>query len=206
MRLTPAFEVSKHGKDECHRVYPAGAPGGGAGHLAEPQGNHGHDGDGLCHGICRGRLLFSGRSRAFRRRAARLWGRTLDFERSAMANRWYVIHVYSGFEKKVAASIREQAEQKGLSDVFEEILVPTEEVVEIKRGAKVSAERKFFPGYVLIKMDMSDETWHLVKNTAKVTGFLGGRGRAATIRDGRGCPHHAPGPRGDRATEALGHL
>src|SRR5258708_1935879 len=93
-----------------------------------------------------------------------------------MASRWYVIHVYSGFEKKVAASIREQAEQKGLADEFEEILVPTEEVVEVKRGAKVSSERKFFPGYVLIKMDMNDETWHLVKNTAKVTGFLGGRG------------------------------
>jgi transcriptional antiterminator NusG len=100
-----------------------------------------------------------------------------------MTNRWYVIHVYSGFEKKVAALIREQAEQKGLSDMFEEILVPTEEVVEIKRGAKVSAERKFFPGYVLIKMDMSDETWHLVKNTAKVTGFLGSRGRPAPITD-----------------------
>jgi len=100
-----------------------------------------------------------------------------------MTNRWYVIHVYSGFEKKVAAAIREQAEQKGLSDMFEEILVPTEEVVEIRRGAKVSAERKFFPGYVLIKMDMSDETWHLVKNTAKVTGFLGSRGRPAPISD-----------------------
>jgi transcriptional antiterminator NusG len=100
-----------------------------------------------------------------------------------MANRWYVIHVYSGFEKKVAAAIREQAEQKGLSDMFEEILVPTEEVIEIKRGAKVSAERKFFPGYVLIKMDMSDETWHLVKNTAKVTGFLGSRGRPAPISE-----------------------
>src|SRR5438552_17123611 len=100
-----------------------------------------------------------------------------------MANRWYVIHVYSGFEKKVAASIREQAEQKGLSDLFEEILVPTEEVVEIKRGAKVSAERKFFPGYVLIKVDMSDESWHLVKNTAKVTGFLGSRGRPAPISE-----------------------
>ena len=100
-----------------------------------------------------------------------------------MANRWYVIHVYSGFEKKVAAAIREQAEQKGLSEMFEEILVPTEEVVEVKRGAKVSAERKFFPGYVLIKMDMSDETWHLVKNTAKVTGFLGGRGRPSPISD-----------------------
>src|SRR5438105_12854971 len=91
-----------------------------------------------------------------------------------MTSRWYVIHVYSGFEKKVAASIREQAEQKGLSDRFEEILVPTEEVVEVKRGAKVSSERKFFPGYVLIKMDLDDQTWHLVKNTAKVTGFLGG--------------------------------
>ena len=101
-----------------------------------------------------------------------------------MTSRWYVIHVYSGFEKKVAASIREQAEQKALSDKFDEILVPTEEVVEVKRGAKVSSERKFFPGYVLIKMDMSDETWHLVKNTAKVTGFLGGRGRPSPISDG----------------------
>ena len=100
-----------------------------------------------------------------------------------MASRWYVIHVYSGFEKKVAASIREQAEQKGLSDHFEEILVPTEEVVEVKRGAKVSSERKFFPGYVLIKMDLDDETWHLVKNTAKVTGFLGGRGKPLPISD-----------------------
>ena len=100
-----------------------------------------------------------------------------------MASRWYVIHVYSGFEKKVAASIREQAEQKGLAESFEEILVPTEEVVEVKRGSKVSSERKFFPGYVLIKMDLSDETWHLVKNTAKVTGFLGGRGRPSPISD-----------------------
>jgi transcriptional antiterminator NusG len=100
-----------------------------------------------------------------------------------MASRWYVIHVYSGFEKKVAAAIREQAEQKGLSDKFEEILVPTEEVVEVKRGAKVSSERKFFPGYVLIKMDLTDETWHLVKNTAKVTGFLGGGGRPSPISD-----------------------
>ena len=100
-----------------------------------------------------------------------------------MASRWYVIHVYSGFEKKVATAIREQAEQKGLADRFEEILVPTEEVVEVKRGAKVSSERKFFPGYVLIKMDLDDETWHLVKNTAKVTGFLGGRGRPSPISE-----------------------
>src|ERR1700751_1695631 len=100
-----------------------------------------------------------------------------------MGSRWYVVPAYSGFEKKVAASIREQAEQKGLSDKFEEILVPTEEVVEVRRGAKVSSERKFFPGYVLIKMDMTDETWHLVQNTAKVTGFLGGRGRPSPISD-----------------------
>src|SRR5438309_9325796 len=100
-----------------------------------------------------------------------------------MASHWYVIHVYSGFEKKVASSIREQAEQKSLVERFEEILVPTEEVVEVKRGAKVSAERKFFPGYVLIKMDLSDETWHLVKNTAKVTGFLGGRGKPSPISE-----------------------
>jgi transcription termination/antitermination protein NusG len=100
-----------------------------------------------------------------------------------MASRWYVIHVYSGFEKKVATAIREQAEQKGLGERFEEVLVPTEEVVEVKRGAKVNSERKFFPGYVLIKMDLDDETWHLVKNTAKVTGFLGGRGRPSPISD-----------------------
>jgi transcriptional antiterminator NusG len=100
-----------------------------------------------------------------------------------MAHRWYVIHVYSGFEKKVAQSIREQAEQKGLAENFEQILVPVEEVVEVRRGTKVNAERKFFPGYVLVKMDLSDETWHLVKNTPKVTGFLGGKGRPIPISD-----------------------
>ncbi|HSE60090.1 MAG TPA: transcription termination/antitermination protein NusG [Nitrospiraceae bacterium] len=100
-----------------------------------------------------------------------------------MAHRWYVIHVYSGFERKVAQSIREQAEQKGLSEAFAEIMVPTEEVVEVRRGAKVSSERKFFPGYVLIKMDLTDETWHLVKNTPKVTGFLGSKGRPSPITD-----------------------
>ena len=96
--------------------------------------------------------------------------------------RWYVVHVYSGFEKKVAESIREQARQNGMEDLFEQVLVPTEEVVELRRGQKVSSERKFFPGYVLIRMDLSDETWHLVKNTPKVTGFLGNR-RPAPITE-----------------------
>ncbi|QFT31703.1 transcription termination/antitermination protein NusG [Roseibium porphyridii] len=90
-----------------------------------------------------------------------------------MAKRWYIVHAYSNFEKKVADSIREKAEQKGLTDLFEEILVPMEKVVEVRRGRKVDAERKFFPGYVLVKMEMTNEAFHLIKDTPKVTGFLG---------------------------------
>ncbi|MEM6903347.1 MAG: transcription termination/antitermination protein NusG [Pseudomonadota bacterium] len=97
--------------------------------------------------------------------------------------RWYVVHVYSGFETKVADAIREKAEKVGLSDSFDEILVPTEEVVEMRRGQKVNAERKFFPGYVLVRMKLSDESWHLVKNTPKVTTFLGGGGKPMPIPD-----------------------
>lgn len=100
-----------------------------------------------------------------------------------MEGKWYVIHVYSGFERKVAQSIEEQVRLAGMGDRIEQVLVPTEEVVEVRRGAKVNAERKFFPGYVLVKMAMSDETWHLVKNTPKVTGFLGGRGRPTPISE-----------------------
>src|SRR5450755_2745823 len=102
-----------------------------------------------------------------------------------MSHRWYVVHVYSGFEKKVAQTVRETALKKGLEEFFSEILVPTEEVVELRRGAKVNAERKFFPGYVLVKMELTDETWHLVMNTPKVTNFLGGggRGRPMPITD-----------------------
>ena len=98
-----------------------------------------------------------------------------------MAARWYIVHAYSGFENKVAASIREQAELQDLNDVIEEVLVPTEEVVQMRRGQKVSAERKFFPGYVLVKMDLTDEAYHLIKNTPKVTGFLGTGGRPSPI-------------------------
>lgn len=90
--------------------------------------------------------------------------------------RWYVLHVYSGFESKVAEAIREKARKKGLEDHVEEIMVPTEEVVEIKRGQRVNSERKFFPGYVLAKLRMEDEVWHLIKDTPKVSGFLGAGG------------------------------
>lgn len=100
-----------------------------------------------------------------------------------MALRWYVIHVYSGFEKKVSQTIKETALKNGLEDYFDEILVPTEEVVEMRRGKKVNSERKFMPGYVLIKMDLTDESWHLVKNTAKVTGFLGASGKPSPISE-----------------------
>jgi transcriptional antiterminator NusG len=100
-----------------------------------------------------------------------------------MAKRWYVVHVYSGFEKKIGQQIKEQAAQKGLADQFDEILVPAEEVVEVRRGQKVNSERKFFPGYVLVKMELTDEAWHLVKDTPKVTGFLGSRNKPSPITD-----------------------
>ena len=100
-----------------------------------------------------------------------------------MAARWYIVHVYSGFESKVASSIQEQAELRNLDDNIQEIMVPTEEVVQIRRGQKINAERKFFPGYVLVKMELSDEAYHLIKDTPKVTGFLGTAGNPSPISE-----------------------
>ena len=100
-----------------------------------------------------------------------------------MTTRWYAVHAYSNFENKVAESIREQAKQRGLSDLFEEVMVPKEKVVEVRRGRKVDAERKFFPGYVLVKMELTDEAFHLIKNTPKVTGFLGAENKPMPITE-----------------------
>ncbi len=100
-----------------------------------------------------------------------------------MTKRWYIVHAYSNFEKKVADSIRERAAAAGLEDCFEELVVPMEEVVEVRRGRKVSTERKFFPGYVLVKMDMNDRAFLLIKNTPKVTGFLGADNKPQPISE-----------------------
>ena len=100
-----------------------------------------------------------------------------------MAKRWYIVHAYSNFEKKVSESIREQSQIRGLADLFEEILVPTEKVVEVRRGRKIDAERKFFPGYVLVKCELTDDVYHLIKNTPKVTGFLGADKKPIPISD-----------------------
>ncbi len=92
-----------------------------------------------------------------------------------MTKRWYVVHAYSGYEKKVAAALKDRAERFGMQESFGEILVPTEDVVEIRSGQKRKSERKFFPGYVLVQMELTDETWHLVKEVPRVMGFIGGK-------------------------------
>ena len=98
-----------------------------------------------------------------------------------MSKKWYVIHVFSGSEKKVSQSIEEQVISKNMQDLIEEVLVPTEEVVEVRRGSKIQSEKKFFPGYILVKMEMTDQSWHLIKSQSKVTVFLGGKGKPIAI-------------------------
>jgi transcriptional antiterminator NusG len=98
--------------------------------------------------------------------------------------KWYIVHTYSNFEKKVSEEIKRQAQIQGLADLVEEVLVPTEEVIEIRRGQKHNAERKFLPGYVLVRANLTDEAYHLIKNVAKVTGFLGQNNKPMPLRQG----------------------
>lgn len=100
-----------------------------------------------------------------------------------MAARWYIVQAYSNFEKRVKESLERDAAEKGLDHLFEEILVPTESIVEVRKGRKIESERKFFPGYVLVKCDLTDAVYHLVKNTPKVTGFLGSATRPMPVSD-----------------------
>jgi len=101
-----------------------------------------------------------------------------------MAKRWYVVHAYSGFEKKVAAALKERIERAEMQDIFGDVLVPTEEVIEMRAGQKRKSERKFFPGYVLVQMELNDDSWHLVKETPRVMGFIGGKAdKPAPITD-----------------------
>lgn len=99
-----------------------------------------------------------------------------------MSARWYIVHTYSNFEKKAAEEIKRQAQIQGLEDLIEDVMVPTEKVVEVRRGQRVSAERKFLPGYILVKADLTDEAYHLIKNVPKVTGFLGQNNKPMPLR------------------------
>ena len=99
-----------------------------------------------------------------------------------MTARWYIVHTYSNFEKKAAEEIKRQAQIQGLEDLIEDVMVPTEEVVEVRRGQKVNAERKFLPGYILVKANLTDEAYHLIKNVPKVTGFLGQNNKPMALR------------------------
>ncbi|MGJ8564064.1 MAG: transcription termination/antitermination protein NusG [Alphaproteobacteria bacterium] len=100
-----------------------------------------------------------------------------------MAAKWYIVQAYSNFEKRVKETLEREAKEKGLEHLFEEILVPTEQIIEVRKGRKVESERKFFPGYVLVKMDLTDAAYHLVKDTPKVTGFLGSTNRPSPVSE-----------------------
>lgn len=100
-----------------------------------------------------------------------------------MALKWYIVHVYSGFENKVKAALEERISTSNYGHLFDEVVVPTEEIVELVKGKRRTSSRKFYPGYILVRMDLNDETWHIVNDTAKVTGFLGGRNKPAPISD-----------------------
>jgi transcription termination/antitermination protein NusG len=166
------LRAESNGKNESISVHTTGTSGNVEGYLADAARNHNHNRYGFHYGGI-GVVIFSGSGSNYefgRQTASGYWWLRVD---KNMTKRWYIVHAYSNFEKKVAESIQEQALAAGLDDLFEEVLVPTEEAVSVKRGRKIKSERKFFPGYVLVKMEMTDQAYHLIKNTPKVSGFLG---------------------------------
>ena len=119
---------------------------------------------------------------------------------------WYIVHTYSGFENKVKESLEQRVQAYGLQDEIGEILIPTEQVAEMRGGKKVVSSKRFFPGYILVEMHMSDHAWHVVKNTPKVTGFVGAGAKPTPLIAGRGRPDPEPGDRGGREAEAEVHV
>src|SRR4030095_11592913 len=183
----PRFSISrrrqlKRGKGNSRRIHPAGALRRQQGRLAVDEGNphhrhHGADHDHAARALLPGRRFGVQRDRPVPPRPARLrnTGKAMS--------RWYIIHAYSGFENKVRDAILSEAKRLGLESMVEAVEVPTETVTEIKRGKKVQSERKFMPGYVLAKLALNDDVYHLVKNTPKVTGFLGPHRNPQAIPD-----------------------
>src|SRR5581483_78798 len=184
-----AFSEFHDGKNEPVQVSAGSSRGGQQGHVAEPPRDVGHHRHGVRHGRDRVRVLFSCRPGHplpghARSRHRRLKANAMsDTATTTKPKRWYIVHAYSNFENKVMESIREQAKQRHLDHLIEEIMVPKEKVVEVRRGRKVDTERKFYPGYVLVKMDLTDEVYHLIKNTPKVTGFLGSDNKPQPISE-----------------------
>src|ERR1700733_12656577 len=180
------------GSEKSIHLRRRGAPGSIEGHVADLERGLDHDGHGARHGDADIDLLFAGGYRhrlghsihpeygSLSRQGMRDMTE-LKARDASMAKRWYIVHAYSNFERKVAEDIKKRAHAAGLGELFEDVLVPTEEVMEVRRGRKVQAERKFFPGYVLVKMQMTDAAFLLIKNTPKVTGFLGADNKAVPI-------------------------
>src|SRR5687768_8132129 len=183
------------GQVQSVRVRAGGPPRGRQGHLADLEGSVDHHAHGARDGHARSDLLPVRRPGAGLVRQPDPGCRPLRADmpfspigiamrsETHMAKRWYIVHAYTNFERKVADSIKERAKAAGLEHLFEDVMVPTEEVIEVKRGRKVQAERKFLPGYVLVKMEMTDPAFLLIKNTPKVTGFLGAENKPMPISE-----------------------